>query len=54
MPNKKWCLFLVGSSSAHFDKKNVIKWFGTCTDIQNIKETGIELLRLNTPKNQTD
>jgi hypothetical protein len=36
---------LVGSSSARFDKKNVIKWFGTCTDIQNIKETGIELLR---------
>jgi signal transduction histidine kinase len=26
--------------------KNVIKWFGTCTDIQNIKETGIELLKL--------
>jgi hypothetical protein len=26
--------------------KNVIKWFGTCTDIQNIKETGIRIKKL--------
>ena len=29
-----------------FDEKGkIIKWFGTCTDIQNIKETEIELLK---------
>jgi PAS domain-containing protein len=37
---QKWCLFwwLVRAVPALDKKGNVIKWFGTCTDIQNIKE----------------
>ena len=38
-----------------FDKKgNVIKWFGTCTDIQNIKETEIELLKAKEKAEESD
>ncbi|WP_366183588.1 PAS domain S-box protein [Flavobacterium ovatum] len=38
-----------------FDKKgNIIKWFGTCTDIQNIKETEIELLKAKEKAEESD
>jgi PAS domain S-box-containing protein len=37
------------------DKKgNIIKWFGTCTDIQNIKETEIELLKAKEKAEESD
>jgi signal transduction histidine kinase len=29
-------------------------WFGTCTDIQNIKETGIELLKAKEHAEESD
>jgi signal transduction histidine kinase len=48
-------VLLVVSSSTVLDKKgNVIKWFGTCTDIQNIKETGIELLKAKEHAEESD
>jgi signal transduction histidine kinase len=36
------------------DKKGNVKWFGTCTDIQNIKETGIELLKAKEHAEESD
>jgi signal transduction histidine kinase len=52
----KWCLFLwLVRAVPVLDKKgNVIKWFGTCTDIQNIKETGIELLKAKEHAEESD
>jgi signal transduction histidine kinase len=52
---KKWCYFwwLVRAVPV-LDKKNVIKWFGTCTDIQNIKETEIELLKAKEHAEESD
>jgi signal transduction histidine kinase len=46
--------WLVRAVPALDKKGNVIKWFGTCTDIQNIKETGIELLKAKEHAEESD
>jgi hypothetical protein len=50
----KSCLFWWLVRAVPLDKGNVIKWFGTCTDIQNIKETGIELLKAKEHAEESD
>jgi hypothetical protein len=48
-------VLIFGVRAVPFYKKgNVIKWFGTCTDIQNIKETGIELLKAKEHAEESD
>lgn len=38
-----------------FDKKgNIVKWFGTCTDIQDIKEKEIELVKAKEKAEESD
>jgi hypothetical protein len=57
MPNARkkmaFGLWLVRAAPA-LDARNKLTSVLEHTDIQNIKETGIELLKANMPKNQTD
>jgi PAS domain S-box-containing protein len=52
--NGAYFWWLVRAVPALDKKGNVIKWFGTCTDIQNIKETGIELLKAKEHAEESD
>jgi hypothetical protein len=56
MPNasKKMVRWLVRAVPVLDKNGNVIKWFGTCTDIQNIKETEIELLKAKEHAEESD